>query len=76
LERREVARRNCVPERQRLTASAAFLKSRIPADFEQRLTELKTNPDFFVNGFLGVESKTEHKMLWDAKKEGGNCTFF
>jgi hypothetical protein len=76
LERREVARRNCVPERQRLTASAVFLKSRIPADFEQRLTELKTNPDFFVNGFLGVKSKTEHKMLWDAKKEGGNCTFF
>jgi hypothetical protein len=76
LERREVARRNCVPERQRLTASVAFLKSRISAVFEQRLTELKTNPDFFVNGFLGVESKTEHKMLWDAKKEDGNCTFF
>jgi hypothetical protein len=36
-------------ERQRLTASAAFLTIRLPADFERRITNLKTNIDIFMN---------------------------
>jgi hypothetical protein len=49
LERREVEKRIYGGERQRLTASAAFHGYRITAVFEQRLTDILTKSDEFMN---------------------------
>jgi hypothetical protein len=49
LERREVEKRIYGGERQRLTASAAFHGYRIPAVFEQRLTDILIKSDEIVN---------------------------
>ena len=77
LERREVEKRIYGGERWRLTASAAFLSTRIRPGFEQPVTKMKTKFDMFVNILpVGVCHARHHNMLCVTKNRAGNCTFF